>query len=407
MPTLNLAPATSEDYRRLAEKRLPRFFFDYVDGGAYQERTMAANVADFEALQFNQRVMRDVSRRDTSTDVLGRKWSLPVALAPVGLAGMMARRAETQAKRAADAVGVPYCLSTVGICSLEEVATVSATPFWFQLYMLKDRGVVQGLLRRAKAVGVTTLVFTVDLAVLGARYRDVRNGTAPNVGLLGRLRAGLLSYLMHPGWLSDVALGGRPHTFGNLTEYVPRATSPADFKTFIGSQLDASVTWKDIEWLRSIWDGELVIKGVLSTDDAVAAVRSGADGVIVSNHGGRQLDGVSSSIAMLPRVVDAVGANAAVLVDGGVRDGQSVVRALALGAQGVLIGRPWVYAVAAQGAAGIEQLLRTFKSEMEVSMALTGATSVAEIDADTLASSAPPHRSAPPLRLTSIDAQKV
>lgn len=408
MPTLNLAPATPDDYRRVAEKRLPRFFFDYVDGGAYQERTMAANVADFEAVQFHQRVMRDVSHRDTRTRLLGQNWTLPVALAPVGLAGMMARRAEVQAKRAADSAGVPVCLSTVGICSLEEVARVSGVPFWFQLYMLKDRGVVQNLLQRAKTVGVTTLVFTVDLAVLGARYRDVRNGAAGGLSAIGRLRATLLSYLMHPGWLGDVALGGKPHTFGNLAEYVTDATSPAGFKAWIDSQIDASATWKDIEWLRSIWDGELIIKGVLSPEDAVAAVRSGAGAVIVSNHGGRQLDGVSSSVAMLPRVTDAIGAQTTILLDGGVRDGQSVLKALALGAHGVLIGRPWVYAVAAKGAAGVEQLLRTFKSEMEVSMALTGVTSVSEITPDIVNAPAHiTHRAAPALRLASVETQKV
>jgi L-lactate dehydrogenase (cytochrome) len=272
--------------------------------------------------------------------------------------------------------------------------------------MLKDRGVVQSLLRRAKTAGVTTLVFTVDLAVLGARYRDVRNGAAGGLNPIQRLRAGLVSYLMHPGWLRDVALGGRPHTFGNLTEYVSKATSPADFKSWIDSQLDASVTWKDIDWLRSIWDGELVIKGVLNPDDALAAVRSGADAVIVSNHGGRQLDGVSSSIGMLPRVADAVRAKAAILLDGGVRDGQSVVKALALGAQAVLIGRPWVYAVAAKGAAGVEHILRSFKGEMEVSMALTGARAVAEIGADTLASPATTHRTQPPGKLASIETQR-
>lgn len=379
MPTLRLAPATTEDYRRLAEKRLPRVLFDYIDGGAYREVTLAENIADFDALRMKQRVMRDVSSVDTSISLLDETWSMPVALAPVGLAGMMARRAEVQAMKAADTFGIPFCLSTVGICSLEEVAEVSKRPFWFQLYMLRDRGAVQELLQRARNVGVNTLVFTVDLAVVGARYRDVRNGMSGGIGPWGRLRSGLLSYLRHPGWLFDVGVKGKPHVFGSLADYVPKATTPADFKNWVDSQFDPSVTWKDIEWLRSTWDGKLIIKGVLGPEDALAAQRAGADAVIVSNHGGRQLDGVSSSIAMLPRVVDAVGDGLDVLMDGGVRSGQDVAKAQALGAKATLIGRPWIYAVAARGEAGLESLLQTFKNEMEVTMALTGVSGVADL----------------------------
>lgn len=384
MPTLRLAPASTEDYRRLAERRLPRFLFDYVDGGAYGERTLAANAADLERLELKQRVLRDVSAIKTDLSLFGRDWSMPVALAPVGMAGMMARRGETLAKAAADTAGIPFCLSTVGICSLEEVARVSDIPFWFQLYMLRDRGAVRELLQRARDAGVQTLVFTVDLAVVGARYRDVRNGMGGGVGPLGRLRGGLVSYMLHPRWALDVGLGGKPHTFGSLTEYVPKASTPADFKAWIDSQLDASVTWKDIEWLRGIWDGGLLIKGILSPEDAREAASAGADGVVVSNHGGRQLDGVSSSIAMLERVVDAVGGDLRILMDGGVRSGQDVLKARALGADAVLIGRPWVYAVAARGRAGVEALLRTFHSELEVSMALTGTTRLSEISRDIL-----------------------
>ncbi|MCP4300992.1 MAG: L-lactate dehydrogenase [Gammaproteobacteria bacterium] len=379
MPSLHLAPASTEDYRLLAEKRLPRLLFDYVDGGAYREVTLAENNADFDSLKLKQRVMHDVARLDTTIELLGESWSMPVALAPIGLAGMMARRGEVQAKKAADAVGVPFCLSTVGICSLEEVAKVSERPFWFQLYMLRDRGPVQELLQRAKDVSVTTLVFTVDLAVVGARYRDVRNGMSGGIGLWGKLRSGLLSYLSHPQWLFDVAINGKPHLFGNLADYVPKATTPADFKEWVDSQFDPSVTWKDIEWLRSIWDGNLIIKGVLSPDDALAARRAGADAVIVSNHGGRQLDGVASSISMLPRVVEACGDELDILMDGGVRSGLDVSKALALGAKATLIGRPWIYAVAAKGEAGLTSMLRTFKSEMDVSMALTAARSVADL----------------------------
>ena len=379
MPTLRLAPASVEDYRRLAERRLPRFLFDYLDGGAYDEVTLQENVADFQLLKLKQRVMQDISVIDTSTELFGRKWTMPVALAPIGLGGMMARRSETQAKRTADAFGIPFCLSTVGICSLEEVAKVSDIPFWFQLYMLRDRGVVEEILQRAKAAGVRTLTFTVDLAVVGARYRDVRNGMTGGAGAWGRLRSGLLSYMMHPQWAYDVGVKGKPHTFGNLEAYVPKATTPADFKQWVDSQFDPSVTWKDIEWLRSIWDGDLIIKGILCVEDAHAADNAGADAVIVSNHGGRQLDGVASSITALPRIANDVGDKLTILMDGGVRSGLDVVRARALGAQAVLIGRPWVYAVAAQGETGLQSLLTTMKGGMDVAMALTAAPTNAEL----------------------------
>jgi L-lactate dehydrogenase (cytochrome) len=379
MPTLRLVPASTEDYRLLAEQRLPRFLFDYIDGGAYQETTLRANVEDFRALGLNQRVMRDVSHLNTAIELLGESWSMPLALAPIGMGGMMARRGEVQAVQAANGFGVPFCLSTVSICSMEEVAKVATRPFWFQLYMLRDRGAVRELLQRAKAVGVTTLAFTVDLAVVGARYRDVRNGMGGGVGALERLRAGLIDYLLHPGWLSDVALVGGPHVFGNLKHYVPKATTPADFKSWVDKQFDPSVTWKDIEQLRKDWGGKLVIKGVLSPEDAKAAADAGANAVIVSNHGGRQLDGVSSSIAMLPRVADALAGRVDVLMDGGVRSGQDVARAIASGAKAVLIGRPWIWALAAQGEAGLKKLLATLKAELRVTMALTGATSIEAI----------------------------
>lgn len=379
MPTLRLTPASTEDYRRLAEARLPRFLFDYIDGGAYAERTLRANVEDFQSLGLEQRVMRDVSQLDTSIDVLGEKWAMPAALAPVGMGGMMARRAELQAVRAADAFGVPFCLSTVAICSLEEVAKVAKRPFWFQLYMLRDRGAVRELLQRAKAVGVKTLVFTVDLAVVGARYRDVRNGMGGGVGTLGRLRGGLLEYLSHPGWLMDVGIGGKPHLFGNLTGYVPKANALGDFKAWVDQQFDPSVTWKDIELLRKEWDGKLIIKGVLSAEDAVSAANAGADAVIVSNHGGRQLDGVASSIRALPPIAEALAGRADVLLDGGVRSGQDIARAVASGARAVLIGRPWIWALAAHGEAGLSRLLTVMCGELRTTMALTGAPRIQDL----------------------------
>lgn len=380
MPTLNIAPASFEDYRRIAEKRLPRALFDYVDGAAGAEISLAGNADDFARLKLKQRVMRDVSILDLTTTLFGEAMSMPLALAPIGMGGMMRKRAETQAVRAADAIGIPFCLSTVSICSLEEVAKDARRPFWFQLYMLKDRGAVSELLKRAKSVGVRTLVFTVDLAVVGARYRDIRNGLSGGGRAMGRLRAGLIDYLLHPKWLLDVGIGGKPHVFGNLSAYVPEATTPADFRQWVDSQFDPSVTWRDIEWLRREWDGNLVIKGVLTPEDAEAAVNAGANGVIVSNHGGRQLDGVASGIAALPRIADALKARAKILVDGGVRSGQDILRAVAAGADAALIGRPWVYAVAAEGEAGLKRYLSLVKHDLSVAMALTGTTRIGEIN---------------------------
>ena len=380
MSTLNLVPASYADYRREAERRLPTQLFHYVDGGAYAEHTLGRNVEDFEKLQLKQRVMHDVSRVDPSDSIFGYEMTIPAALAPIGLGGMMARRGEVQAKRAADAFGIPFTLSTVSICSLEEVAAVSDKPFWFQLYMLKDRGAVTHILDRAKASGVRTLIFTVDLPVLGARYRDVRNGMGGGTTVWGRLRSGILDYLAHPRWAVDVGLKGKPHTFGNLDDFVTKATTLADFKAWIDGQLDATVTWKDIEWLRAAWDGELIIKGILSTEDAIAAFDAGADGIVVSNHGGRQLDSVSSTIAILPRVLDAVGGRGTVMIDSGIRTGQDILKAKALGADMTLIGRPWVYANAARGEQGIRNLLSAMKEEMRVSMALTGVNTIQEVD---------------------------
>jgi L-lactate dehydrogenase (cytochrome) len=377
--TLNVAPVTSADYRRLAEKRLPRFLFDYVDGGANEERTMAVNVADFGALRLRQRVMRDVSAIDTSTTLAGQKAEIPLALAPVGMAGMFARRGEVMGIRAADQAGVPFTLSTVGICTIEEVRAAAVGPFWFQLYMMRDREVVQRLLSRARAGGCTALLFTVDLAVAGLRYRDFRNG------MLGRdtprarfAKAWQLG--TRPAWIRDVGLLGKPHCFGSLSDVVPDPTDLHAYKAWIDAQFDPTVTWKDIEWLRRIWDGKLYIKGVLEPDDARAAVDAGADGVVVSNHGGRQLDSVASSASKLPGVVAAVGDRVEVLVDGGIRGGIDVLKAVALGARGALIGRPWIWAMAGAGQQGLSDLLAGFKLELQVAMALAGVARIADVD---------------------------
>ena len=380
MGTLNVAPVTPLDYRRLAEKRLPRFLFDYIDGGANDELTMAANIADFQRLKLKQRVMRDVSNISTATTIAGEATSMPVILAPVGMAGLMARRGEVQGVRAANAAGVPFTLSTVGICPLEEVAAASSKPFWFQLYMIRDRGIVRDMLTRAQAAGCTTLVFTVDLPIAGMRHRDARNGMGGH-SLRARV-ASAWQIATHPIWVADVGVFGKPHSFGNLEDMVANPTDMEAYKKWLNAQFDCSVTWKDIEWLRGIWSGKLIIKGILEADDAIAAVAAGADGVIVSNHGGRQLDTAASGISKLPEVAAAVGDKAEVLMDGGVRSGIDVVKALALGARAVLIGRPWVWANAARGQAGVSDLLAVFKREMEVAMALTGVTNVAQLNAD-------------------------
>ena len=380
--TYNVTAVTPADYRRLAEKRLPRFLFDYIDGGANAETTLAANVDGFRRIVLRQRVMRDVAEIDTSTILAGEKSAMPVVLAPVGMAGMMARRGETLAVRAANEIGVPFTLSTVGICDLAEVKAAASKPFWFQLYMMRDRGVVQDLLARAEAAGCNTLAFTVDLAVTGMRHRDLRNGALSSSLQARAVKAWEIA--SHPQWLLDVALRGKPHGFGNLSDRVPDPTKLEAFTAWVASQFDSSVTWKDIEWLRGVWKGKLLIKGVLEPEDARAAVAAGADGVIVSNHGGRQLDSVAASVSKLPLVVDAVGDRVEVLMDGGVRSGVDVFKAVALGARGVLMGRPWVWALAAQGQAGVRDMLAIMRQEFRIAMALSGVTRVADIGRDAI-----------------------
>ena len=374
-----LVPASVSDFRELARKRLPRLMFDYVDGGAFDEATLNANRDDLRKLFLKQRVLRDVSTLDTSTTIFGQKLDLPLALAPVGFAGMMARRAEVQAARAAEKAGVPFTLSTVGICPIDEVKAGTTKPFWFQLYMMRDRGVVREIIARAAAANCSALLFTVDLPVLGTRYRDIRNGMGGQLSAIAQARL-VANFAAHPRWIYDVGVRGRPLTFGNLAGVVKGANSLGALLHWTTTALDPSVTWKDLEWVRSLWKGPLVIKGVLDPDDARNAVASGAEGLIVSNHGGRQLDAARSSISLLPRIVDAVGTKTTVLMDGGVRSGQDVTRALALGAKACLIGRAWVYGVAARGEAGVTAVLETIKRELRTSMALIGKSTIADID---------------------------
>ena len=380
---LRLAPATAMDYRELARRRLPRQIFDYVDGGAYDEATMRANVADLGEVLLRQVVMRDVSVREQAVEVLGQELAFPLVLAPVGLGGMMAPRAEVQAARAAEAIGVPFVESTVSICSIEEVAKATRTPPWFQLYVMRDRTYAEDLIARARAVEAPVLMLTVDLAVVGARHRDTRNAMVGEPSTLAKLRRGV-DLVSHPGWIRQTALGGRPLTFGNLEKAVPDAKTPAEFRQWIDDQFDPSVTWDDIAWVREQWPGRLVVKGVLDAEDARRAADAGVDGIVVSNHGGRQLDSVPSAARALPAVVDAVGDEVEVLADGGIRTGLDVVKMVALGARAVLVGRPWAWAVAARGQAGVQHMLEVFKADIDTALGLTGQTSINDIDRSAL-----------------------
>jgi L-lactate dehydrogenase (cytochrome) len=366
--------ASTSDERALARRRLPRALFDYIDGGANSEITLSRNISDMEAVVLRQRVMRDVSSIDTSTTLFGQNLTMPLMMGPVGFAGMFARRGEVQAARAAEAAGVPFTLSTVGICPMEEVAAVVKAPIWYQLYMIKDRGYMAALLQRAKALGVRVLVFTVDLPVSGARYRDQRSGFSATLPPMARLTRALEA-LKHPAWLLDVYFGGRPHDFGNIVAAIPEGQA-GDFAGWIHRNFDPTVTWKDIAWVREHWEGPIVLKGVLDPEDARAALAAGADGIIVSNHGGRQLDGAQTTVRALPSIVDVVDDRLTVLMDGGVRSGLDVLRGLALGAKGVLIGRAWAYALAAGGEAGVARMLARMQAELRVAMALTGCTDV-------------------------------
>jgi L-lactate dehydrogenase (cytochrome) len=369
------------DYREAAERRLPRFLFDYIDGGAVTERTMQQNVEELASVNLRQRVLTGAGTPSLDTEIMDQKWALPIALGPVGATGTYARRGEVQAARAASAARIPYTLSTVSVCSIEEVARGATGQLWSQLYVLKDRGYMRNALERAWAAGMKTLVFTVDLPVAGSRYRDRHSGME---GPATRLRQGMQA-MMHPRWALDVALLGQPLSFGNIAAYTGRRMSMNDYKGFLGSNFDPTINWKDLEWIRGSWKGKLLLKGVLDPEDARDAVRAGADGIVVSNHGGRQLDGAIPTGRALPHVVDAVGDDLTVLADGGIRSGLDVVRMLALGARGVLLGRAYIYALAAAGQRGVSHLLELLATDMRVTMTLIGAKTVHEITRDNLA----------------------
>jgi len=376
-----VSEACVADFRATARRRLPRVLFDYIDGGSYAETTLAANVADLQAVTLRQRVLKDVSKLSLRTELFSQQLAMPVVLAPVGLAGMYARRGETQAARAAKNAGVPFCLSTMGVCDVAEVAAAATAP-WFQLYMVRDRGFMAEVLARAREAGSPVLVFTVDLPVPGARYRDARNGMIASTG--GERVRQALDGLAHPSWLLDVWLRGRPHTLGSVASAETDLKRLPAFWGWVIRNFDPSVTWDDLDWIRQHWTGPIVIKGVLDAEDAREAARCGAEGIVVSNHGGRQLDGTSSAIAALPAVVDAVGGDLAVLMDGGIRSGLDVLKALALGARACLVGRPWAWALGARGEAGVTRMLAILRQELSVAMSLTGCTDVRTAGRDLL-----------------------
>jgi L-lactate dehydrogenase (cytochrome) len=373
--------SASTDYREAARRRLPPFLFHYIDGGAYAEHTLRRNVEDLSNIALRQRVLNDMSELSLETRLFDETLSMPVALSPVGLTGMYSRRGEVKAARAADAKGIPFTLSTVSVCPIEEVVPAIKRPMWFQLYVLKDRGFMRNVLERAKAAGVTTLVFTVDMPVPGARYRDAHSGMSGPFSAQRRI----LQAMTHPRWAWDVGLLGKPHDLGNISHYRGNPTGLADYIGWLGENFDPSISWKDLEWIREFWDGPMVIKGILDPDNARDAVTFGADGIVVSNHGGRQLDGVLSTARALPPIADAVKGQIRILADSGIRTGLDVVRMLALGADCAMLGRAYIYALAAGGEAGVQNLLELIEKEMRVAMVLTGARTVNDIRPELLA----------------------
>jgi L-lactate dehydrogenase (cytochrome) len=370
-----------EDLRQAARRKVPRAFFDYAEAGSYSQQTLRANREDLERLKLRQRVLVDVSHRDLSTTILGEKVSLPLALAPIGLCGMQHGDGEILACRAAQAAGIPFTLSTMSVCSIEDVAEAVGKPFWFQLYVMRDRGFIKALIERAAAAKCSALVLTVDLQVLGQRHCDIRNGmTVPPEIKLGNL----LDIASKPGWALSI-LKGKRKTFGNLAGHVRGMEGVTSLAQWTASQFDPALNWRDVEWIKSLWPGKLILKGILDVEDAATAVKTGASTLVVSNHGGRQLDGAPSSISALPKIADAVGGEIEVMFDGGIRTGQDVLRALALGARSCMIGRSYIYGLGAGGEAGVANAIELLGKELDVTMALCGVKTIQEIDRRLLA----------------------
>jgi L-lactate dehydrogenase (cytochrome) len=373
--------ACIEDLREVAHRKVPKAFIDYAEAGSYSQETLRANRADMERIKLRQRILVDVSTRSTATTILGESVPVPLALAPIGLLGMQHGDGEILACRAAQAAGIPFTLSTMSICSIEDVAGAVDRPFWFQLYVMRDRGFIRELIQRAADAKCSALVLTVDLQVLGQRHCDVRNGMTvpPEIKIRN-----VIDIATKPAWALSVARGKRK-TFGNLAGFVKGMENVNSLTQWISGQFDPALSWKDVEWVKSVWPGKLILKGILDTEDARIAVKTGADAIVVSNHGGRQLDGAPSSIHALPQVAQATGSDIEVMFDGGIRTGADLVRALALGARSCLIGRSYVYGLGAGGEAGVARAIEILQKELDVTMSLCGARSIAELGSDVLA----------------------
>jgi len=365
-----------EDLRQQYMRRVPRMFVDYAENGSYQEETLQANRRDFESIKFRQRILVDVSKRSTATTLLGQPASLPLAIAPVGLLGMQHADGEIHAARAANAMGIPFCLSTMSVASIEDLAAETDKPFWFQLYVMRDRAFITKLIQRAAAANCSALVLTVDLQVLGQRHRDVKNGLSvpPRMTI-----SNILNIATKPRWVSQI-LSTKRRSFGNIVGHVSGVADTRSLGAWTNDQFDPTLNWSDVKWIRDQWKGKLIVKGIMDVGDAEKAVNAGADAIVVSNHGGRQLDGAPSSIAALPPIADAIGTRTEVLIDGGITSGQNLMRALALGAKGAMIGKAMVYGLGAAGEEGVRLAIGYIQKELDVTMALTGVNKVSEID---------------------------
>ena len=370
-----------EDLREIYKRRVPKMFIDYAESGSYSEQTLRWNREDLQTIKLKQKILTDVSKRDTKTTIAGKPVNVPLVLAPIGLCGMQHANGEILAAKAAAEAGIPFTLSTMSVCSIEDVASETNKPFWFQLYVMKDRTFIRNLIARAAAAKCSALVLTVDLQLLAQRHRDIKNGlTVPPKMKL----ANILDIMTKPRWAMGI-LGTKRRSFGNLVGHVKGLTNTGSLGAWTAEQFDPALNWEDVKWIRKLWKGKLIIKGIMEVSDAQLALKHGADGIVVSNHGGRQLDGAPSSISALPKIVDAVGAKTEILFDGGVRTGQDLMRGLALGAKGAMIGRAFVYGLGANGQQGVKTAIECIRKELDMSMALCGVNKISEIDERVLA----------------------
>ncbi len=370
-----------QDLREVYKRRVPKMFIDYAESGSYSEQTLKWNREDLQKIRLKQKILTDVSKRDTKTTIAGKQVNVPLILAPIGLCGMQRADGEILAAKAADEAGIPFTLSTMSVCSIEDIASETKKPFWFQLYVMKDREFIRNLIARAAAAKCSALVLTVDLQILAQRHRDIKNGLSvpPKMKFVN-----VVDMLTKPRWLAGI-LTTKRRSFGNLVGHVKGMTNAGSLGEWTASQFDPALNWEDVKWIRKLWKGKLIIKGIMEVPDARLALKHGADGIVVSNHGGRQLDGAPSSISALPKIVDAIGDKTEILFDGGIRTGQDLMRALALGAKGAMIGRAFVYGLGANGQQGVRTAIECIRKELDMSMALCGVNKISEIDKRVLA----------------------